>query len=200
MNARLMGRPARAAAAALGALVAAGAVTLVAMAGTANAAGAGRCIDNVNVRAQPDISAQIVAVCERGQAVQVGATRDGFVELTNLGGWAAQEFVSVNGHTPAAPTTPRTTAATPTTDSVDGSHRPGAGRDTTRHGRTALGTAGMSDDATGDSTAAAKPTPTADADPLADDSDTSSTGTDPSGGNGAAQPTSAAGGLSRLFG
>src|SRR4051812_25950760 len=39
INARLMGRPARAAAA-LGALVAAGAVTLVATVGTANAAGA----------------------------------------------------------------------------------------------------------------------------------------------------------------
>ncbi len=99
MNARLMGR----AAAGVGALVAAGAVTLVVVGGTANAAGAGRCTDNVNVREQPDITSQIVAVCERGKAVQVGKTRDGFVQLTDLGGWAAQEYVSVDGRTPAAP-------------------------------------------------------------------------------------------------
>ena len=70
MNARLMGR----AAAGVGALVAAGAVTLVVVGGTANAAGTGRCTDNVNVREEPDITSQIVAVCERGQAVQVGKT------------------------------------------------------------------------------------------------------------------------------
>ena len=50
MNARLMGR----AAAGVGALVAAGAVTLVVVGGTANAAGTGRCTDNVNVREEPD--------------------------------------------------------------------------------------------------------------------------------------------------
>ena len=71
MNARLMGR----AAAGVGALVAAGAVTLVVVGGTANAAGTGRCTDNVNVREDPDITSQIVAVCERGQAVQVGKIR-----------------------------------------------------------------------------------------------------------------------------
>ena len=70
MNARLMGR----AAAGVGALVAAGAVTLVVVGGTANAAGTGRCTDNVNVRESPDITSEIVAVCERGQAVQVGKT------------------------------------------------------------------------------------------------------------------------------
>ncbi len=113
MNARLMGR----AAAGVGALVAAGAVTLVVVGGTANAAGAGRCTDNVNVRKQPDVTSQIVAVCERGQAVQVGKTRDGFVQLTDLGGWAAQEFVSVDGRAPVAPTT-RTTA----TAGTPGSH------------------------------------------------------------------------------
>ena len=106
MNARLMGR----AAAGVGALVAAGAVTLVVVGGTANAAGTGRCTDNVNVRESPDITSEIVAVCERGQAVQVGQTQDGFVELTDLEGWAAQEYVSVDGHAPAAPMT-RTTAA-----------------------------------------------------------------------------------------
>ena len=106
MNARLMGRTA----AGVGALVAAGAVTLVVIGGTANAAGTGRCTDNVNVRQKPDITSQIVAVCERGQAVQVGKTRDGFVQLTDLGGWAAQEYVSVDGRTPAAMTRTTSTA------------------------------------------------------------------------------------------
>jgi hypothetical protein len=98
MNARLMGR----AAAGVGALVAAGAVTLVVVGGTANAAGAGRCTDNVNVRKDPDITSQIVAVCERGQAVQVGKIRNGFVQLTDLDGWAAQKYISVDGRAPSA--------------------------------------------------------------------------------------------------
>jgi hypothetical protein len=98
MNARLMGR----AAAGVGALVAAGAMTIVVVGGTANAAGTGRCTDNVNVREEPDITSQIVAVCERGQAVQVGKTQDGFVQLTDLDGWAAQEYVSVDGRAPAS--------------------------------------------------------------------------------------------------
>jgi hypothetical protein len=102
MNARLMGR----AAAGVGALVAAGAMTIVVVGGTANAAGTGRCTDNVNVREEPDITAQIVAVCERGQAVQVGKTQDGFVQLTDLDGWAAQEYVSVDGRSPAASARP----------------------------------------------------------------------------------------------
>ena len=105
MNARLMGR----AAAGVGALVAAGAVTLVVVGGTANAAGTGRCTDNVNVRETPDITADIVAVCERGQAVQVGKTQDGFVQLVDLDGWAAQEYVSVDGRAPATATRPTTT-------------------------------------------------------------------------------------------
>src|SRR6478752_5309658 len=141
MNARLMGR----AAAGVGALVAAGAVTLVVVGGTANAAGAGRCTDNVNVREKPDITSQIVAVCEKGHAVQVGKTRNGFVQLTDLDGWAAQEYVSVDGHTPAAPTT-RTTAAAGTTGTTGT-----AGTARTHH----------SDDASGhaaDSTSAATPT------------------------------------------
>jgi hypothetical protein len=112
MNARLMGR----AAAGVGALVAAGAVTLVVVGGTANAAGAGRCTDNVNVRKDPDITSQIVAVCERGQAVQVGKIRNGFVQLTDLDGWAAQKYISVAGRAPSAAagsssTTTRTTSA-----------------------------------------------------------------------------------------
>ena len=114
MNARLMGR----AAAGVGALVAAGAVTLVVVGGTANAAGTGRCTDNVNVREEPDITSQIVAVCERGQAVQVGKTQDGFVELTDLEGWAAQEYVSVDGRAPATSARP---SARPT--ATPSSHR-----------------------------------------------------------------------------
>ena len=116
MNARLMGR----AAAGVGALVAAGAVTLVVVGGTANAAGTGRCTDNVNVRESPDITSEIVAVCERGQAVQVGRTEDGFVQLTDLEGWAAQEYVSVDGRPPAAAARPTTTPS---------SHRSGSSGD-----------------------------------------------------------------------
>jgi hypothetical protein len=114
MNARLMGR----AAAGVGALVAAGAMTIVVVGGTANAAGTGRCTDNVNVREAPDITSQIVAVCERGQAVQVGKTQDGFVQLTDLDGWAAQEYVSVNGRAPAASARPTTTPSNHRSDPV----------------------------------------------------------------------------------
>jgi uncharacterized protein YraI len=200
MNARLMGRPARAAAA-LGALVAAGAVTLVATMGTANAAGAGRCIDNVNVREQPDISSQIVAVCERGQAVQVGETRDGFVELTDLKGWAAQEYVSVDGHVAAAPATPRTTSAKPKpqngssrSSSTAGSHNPAFadpfGDDeeegTNTRGADSNGTAATGEDRTADGSAATT-TPTAGADSSSGGDDASATDTDP-----AAAPTTQA--------
>jgi hypothetical protein len=133
MNARLMGR----AAAGVGALVAAGAVTLVVVGGTANAAGTGRCTDNVNVREKPDITSEIVAVCERGQSVQVGKTQDGFVQLADLDGWAAQEYVSVDGRAPAAAARP---TATPS------SHR-----------------SGSSDDEETNTTSAARPTDEADA-------------------------------------
>ena len=114
MNARLMGR----AAAGVVALVAAGAVTLVVVGGTANAAGTGRCTDNVNVREQPDITSEIVAVCERGQSVQVGKTQDGFVQLTDLDGWAAQEYVSVDGRAPASAARPTTTPSSHRTGST----------------------------------------------------------------------------------
>jgi hypothetical protein len=145
MNARLMGR----AAAGVGALVAAGAVTLVVVGGTANAAGAGRCTDNVNVREKPDITSEIVAVCERGQSVQVGKTQDGFVQLTDLDGWAAQEYVSVDGRAPAAPARP---TATPS------SHRAGS----------------SGDDEETNTTSAARPTDEADA---LDDEESASTPT-----------------------
>ncbi|MGI9003430.1 MAG: SH3 domain-containing protein [Pseudonocardia sp.] len=103
--ATLLPRPGRTAAV-VGAVVAASATTLmVFVAGTATAAEAGQCTDNVNVRAQPDADAEIVGVCERGMEVVTGETSNGFVELSDLGGWAAQEFVSINGAPPAAPAT-----------------------------------------------------------------------------------------------
>ena len=96
-----------------GAVAATGAATVMALvSGTAAAAPdattAGRCTDNVNVRAQPDTSSDIVAVCERGQAVKVGESRDGFVRLTDLDGWASAKYVSTGpAKAPAAPK-PRT--------------------------------------------------------------------------------------------
>ena len=99
----VLSRPGRAVAV-VGAVVAVSATTLMAVvAGSAGAQEPGRCTDNVNVRAQPSIDAPIVAVCEAGTAVQVGETRNGFVRLIDLGGWSAQEFVSVDGAPPARP-------------------------------------------------------------------------------------------------
>lgn len=106
-------RPGRVAAAA-GAVVAVSATTLMAIvAGNASAAEPGRCVDNVNVRQSPDINSPIVALCEAGTAVQVGETQNDFVQLLDLGGWAAAEFVSVNGAEPAPPVDrqPRTAPA-----------------------------------------------------------------------------------------
>ncbi|MHA6794844.1 SH3 domain-containing protein [Pseudonocardia bannensis] len=145
-------RPGRAAAV-VGGLVAVGATTMMALAaGTAGAAEPGRCTDNVNVRAEPSPTARIIAVCERGTEVTVGEKRNGFVKLTNLGGWSAEEFVSVDGATPArnAPTTgaSRSTAPTstpaaaerrsaPTTSPSAGSDRRPADAEPTREPRRA---------------------------------------------------------------
>lgn len=97
----LFDRPGRAAAV-VGAVVAVSATAAVALvSGTAAADEPGRCTDNVNVRSEPDIASRIVALCEAGTEVKVGEARDGFVQLTNLGGWAAQEYVSVNGRAPS---------------------------------------------------------------------------------------------------
>ncbi|HYH31631.1 MAG TPA: SH3 domain-containing protein [Pseudonocardia sp.] len=97
----LFDRPGRAAAV-VGAVVAVSASAAVALvSGTAVADEPGRCAENVNVRAEPDITSRIVALCERGTEVQTGESRDGFVQITSLGGWAAQEYVSVNGQPPA---------------------------------------------------------------------------------------------------
>jgi hypothetical protein len=102
----LFDRPGRATAV-VGAVVAVSATAAVALlSGTATATPSaeqpGRCTKNVNVRAEPDTTSRIVALCEEGTAVKVGEARDGFLRLTNLGGWAAQEYISVNGRAPAA--------------------------------------------------------------------------------------------------
>ena len=59
-------RPARVAAA-TGAVVVAGAATMLAVAaGTASADEPGRCLQNVNIREEPDAQSRIVALCEAG--------------------------------------------------------------------------------------------------------------------------------------
>jgi hypothetical protein len=85
-----------------GAAVAVGAAALM-TAGVAAADAPGRCAENVNVRAEPSIDAPIVAVCEAGTAVTTGRVSDGFVELTDLDGWAAAEYVEVDGRRVGAP-------------------------------------------------------------------------------------------------
>jgi uncharacterized protein YraI len=89
-------RPGRAAAA-VGGMVAVGAATMMALlSGTASAATAGTCTDNVNVRSEPSATSEIVAVCDRGTTVQMGETKDGFVKLENLDGWASAQYVKAN--------------------------------------------------------------------------------------------------------
>ena len=86
-------RPARVAAAA-GAVVVAGAATMLAVAaGTASADEPGRCTQNVNIREEPDATSRIVALCEAGTKVQLGDERDGWVHIDELGGWASKDYV-----------------------------------------------------------------------------------------------------------
>ena len=81
--------------AAVGAVVAIGVAGLMGLvAGTATAAPPGRCVENLNVRAEPDAAAPVVALCRARSETRLGATRGGFVELTDLGGWAALQYVS----------------------------------------------------------------------------------------------------------
>jgi hypothetical protein len=81
--------------AAVGAVVAIGVAGLMGLvAGTATAAPPGRCAENLNVRAEPDAAAPIVAVCRARSETRLGPTRGGYVELTDLGGWAALQYVS----------------------------------------------------------------------------------------------------------
>ncbi|MBN9112739.1 MAG: SH3 domain-containing protein [Pseudonocardia sp.] len=105
------------AAAVIGGLVAAGATTVLVMVGTASAAEQGRCTDNVNVRSQPSATASVVTVCKRGTDVTIGERRNGYVQLTNLNGWASEQYVSANpGRSGSATTTKSTTShSAPTT-------------------------------------------------------------------------------------
>ena len=99
-------RPGRIAAA-VGGAVAVGAAGLMAvLAGTASAATPGVCTDNVNVRAEPEATAKIVAVCDRGTKVEIGEERNGFVQLVNLGGWSVKDYVKADAAAPADPNKP----------------------------------------------------------------------------------------------
>ncbi|MBW0089204.1 SH3 domain-containing protein [Pseudonocardia sp. KRD-184] len=175
----MMARPGRTAAV-VGAVVAVSATTLMGvLVGTASAVAPGRCVENVNVRAEPSIDSRIVAVCEAGTAVETGRIRDGFVQLTDQGGWASEQYVSVGGAAPAtgsapstrpAPTssddttsTPRTTSpSSPSTTDDAPSGRSGSG--------TGTSTADDDADSTTDSTTGSEPTEA----PEEDDDDSSS--------------------------
>jgi hypothetical protein len=86
-------RPARIAAGA-GAVVVAGAAAMLAVAaGTASADEPGHCLQNVNIREEPDAQSRIVALCEAGTQVKLGAERDGWVRIDELGGWASKDYV-----------------------------------------------------------------------------------------------------------
>jgi uncharacterized protein YraI len=92
----LRSRPARLVAA-VGAVVAAGTTTFMAVtAGTASADEPGRCTENVNVREEPDATSPIVALCEAGTQVMLGAEQDGWVRLDDQGGWASKDFVKAD--------------------------------------------------------------------------------------------------------
>ncbi len=84
-------------AAAVAAVVAATTTTALALtAGSASADEPGRCLQNVNVRENPDAASRIVALCEAGTPVRLGEERDGFVRVDELGGWAARDFVTAD--------------------------------------------------------------------------------------------------------
>jgi uncharacterized protein YraI len=107
-----------------GAVVAVTAATFMTVAVAEAAPGAGTCIDNVNVRSAPKADASIVALCERGTHVKVGETKNGFVELPTQKGWAAQEYVEVDGRTPRAPVERGGEPTTSPTDDESGSATP----------------------------------------------------------------------------
>ena len=88
-------RPARIAAA-VGATVAAGAAAMLAVTATASADEPGRCLQNVNIREEPDAESRIVALCEAGTKVELGEERDGFVRIDELGGWASKDYVKAD--------------------------------------------------------------------------------------------------------
>lgn len=85
-----------------GAVVAVGAATLMGLTtGIASATPAGSCLETVNVRSEPSRTSDIVAICEAGTAVETGQTRNGFVEIVDLGGWAAEEYIAVDDSAPS---------------------------------------------------------------------------------------------------
>jgi hypothetical protein len=170
----LFDRPGRAAAV-VGAVIAVSATAAVVLvSGTAAAEEPGRCTENVNVRSEPDVASRIVALCEAGTEVQTGESRDGFVQLTSLGGWAAQEYISVNGSAPA----PAERASASESASEDEAGDSGQGSETDDAGTdTGADTAedGSAEDGTGEENTDEESTDTVDQD--GDD-----TGAQPSGG------------------
>jgi hypothetical protein len=101
----------------VGAVVAFAAVTLMGMlAGSAAASTPGSCTENVNVRAEPVAGSRIVALCEAGTDVTTGAVRNGFVRIENLGGWAAEQYIAVDGAAPRS--TPRTAPSSSSDDAT----------------------------------------------------------------------------------
>lgn len=98
-------RPGRVAAM-IGAVAAVSASSMIALVvGTASAAEPAKCVDNVNVREQPKTDSKVVALCQKGTTVEAGEVRNGFVRLNDLGGWASQEYISINGQKPTKPGT-----------------------------------------------------------------------------------------------
>ncbi|WP_433501971.1 SH3 domain-containing protein [Pseudonocardia halophobica] len=161
MKVTALQRPGRAAAA-VGGVLAVGAAGLMAvLAGTASAATTGTCTDNVNVREEPAADADIVAVCDRGTEVEVGETRNGFVKLENLDGWAVKDYVKTDG-TGTAAETPDDAGLTPSRgDANDGAPEttpPASGTDSPENAAPAEGADGA--DGTGaDEEAPAEPAP-----------------------------------------
>jgi uncharacterized protein YraI len=100
----LVNRPGRAAAVAGAVLAVSAGAAMAIAAGTASAEEPGRCTDNVNVREEPTADARIVGLCEAGKQVKIGERQGDFVRLAELGGWAAAQYVSVDGpaESPAA--------------------------------------------------------------------------------------------------
>jgi len=122
-------------AALVGALAVAGAGTIIA-AGTASANEPAKCVENVNVREEPKIDSQVIALCKAGTAVQAGEVRNGFVQLVDLGGWSAQEFISIDGKTPAkaGATSGETEEGADATTGADGKPKSTDGEESTADG------------------------------------------------------------------
>ena len=69
---------------------------MLAVTATASADEPGRCLQNVNIREEPDAESRIVALCEAGTKVELGEERDGFVRIDELGGWASKDYVKAD--------------------------------------------------------------------------------------------------------